>query len=262
MKTKFIITIVLSSILLFSCQNRSAKTSTTEPEIALNDLEKDFVKWWNYHSSEISLAKDFIALNEVADTVNKKDFLTKLTSGNYIVSKLESEDKNCVYKLYSLSPKADKSIKNTIINESLLSLEYYEMEGKNFPEFNFVDLNGNNFSNENLKGKRVVYKTWFVNCKACVEEFPELNELVEKNKNNKEIVFISLALDDEDKLVRFLKRKEFKYKIVPNQKELIVQKLNLTTFPTHIVVDKKGVIIKVVNKASELIDFLENNKNQ
>lgn len=260
MKTKYIFTTLLISIFLLSCQDKSVKASITEPKIDLNELENDFMKWWNYHSSEISLANDFIGLNEVSDTINKKDFLTKLTSGNYIVLKLESKDENILYKLYSLNLKSDKSIKNTIINESLINLKHYEMEGENFPEFNFVDLNGNNFSNENLKGKMVIYKTWFINCQACVAEFPELNELVKKNKNNKEIVFISLALDEKDKLDSFLKRKDFKYEIVPNQKELIVEKLNLTTYPTHIVVDKNGVIIKVVNKASEMIDFLENNK--
>ncbi|WP_432672157.1 TlpA family protein disulfide reductase [Flavobacterium sp. SM2513] len=262
MKTKYIITILLISIILFSCQDKSVKTSITEPKIDPNELENDFMKWWNYHSSEISLANNFIGLNEASDTINKKDFLTKLTSGNYIVLKLKSKDKNILYKLYQLNPKSDKSIKNTISIESLINLEHYKMEGERFPEFNFIDLNGNNFSNENLKGKMVIYKTWFINCKACVAEFPELNELVEKNKNNKEIVFISLALDEKDKLVSFLKRKDFKYEIVPNQKELIVKKLNLTIYPSHIVVDKNGVIIKVVNKASEMIDFLENNKKK
>lgn len=259
MKTKYIITILLISILLFSCQNKTEKNSITEPKVNLNELETDFMKWWNYHSSEISLANDFIGLNEISDTINKKDFLKKLTSGNYIVLKLESKDKNILYKLYSLNPNSDKSIKNIIINESLINLKHYEMEGENFPEFNFIDLNNNNFSNENLKGKMIIFKTWFINCQACVAEFPELNELVKKHKNNKEIVFISLALDEKEKLVSFLKRKDFKYEVIPSQKEFIVEKLNLTTYPTHIVVDRNGVIIKVVNKASEMIDFLDNN---
>jgi peroxiredoxin len=260
MKTKYIFITLLISVLLLSCQDKSVKTSITEPKVDLNELETDFIKWWNYHSNEISLTNEFIGLNEVSDTINKKDFLTKLTSGNYIVIKLESKDENNLYKLHTLNPKSNKSIKNTIINESFINLKHFDMEGVNFPEFNFMDLKGNNFSNENLKGKIVVFKTWFINCQACVEEFPELNDLVEKNKNNKEIVFISLAIDEKDKLVSFLKRKDFKYEIIPNQKDFIVKKLKLTAFPTHIVVDKNGVIIKVVNKSSELIDFLENNK--
>src|SRR5690606_15029725 len=97
--------------------------------------------------------------------------------------------------------------------------------------------NKNHYTNENTKGKTLILKTWFINCKACVAEFPELNEFVEKHKHRNDIVFVSLALDTKSELEDFLQKKYFEYEVVPNQEEFI-EKLNLQIYPTHIIVDK------------------------
>ena len=135
------------------------------------------------------------------------------------------------------------------------------MEGSQLPNFEFTDLNENTYTAENTKGKTLILKTWFINCKACVAEFPELNELVENYKNNNELIFLSLALDKKKELEKFLQKKDFKYQVIPNQREFIDKKLNLQVYPSHIIVDKNGTILKVVNNASEMIAYLKNETN-
>jgi len=270
MRTSILISLVILSILLFSCKEKvktekksiSEKVENFEPKIEFNEIESDFIKWWTYHSYNISLSSNFTGLNEQSDTIEKKLFLEKLTTGNYIPLKMKSNDKDNTYKLFKLDSNADKSIGSTIKNESLTNLKHFKMEGLPLPEFNFTDLNGNKYTNENTKGKSIILKTWFINCKACVAEFPELNEFVEKYKQRNDIIFLSLALDTKSELEQFLQQKEFDYNVVPNQKEFIDKKLNLQMYPTHIIVDKNGTIIKVVNKASEMISFLENENKQ
>ena len=131
------------------------------------------------------------------------------------------------------------------------------MEGTAFPAFDFVDLNGNRYNNANTKGKTIVLKTWFIGCAACVVEFPELNELVEHYEKREDIIFMSLALDDQQALKNFLEKKSFAYQVVANQKIFIGETLNLRNYPTHLIIDKNGIIRRVVNKASEMIEFLE-----
>jgi peroxiredoxin len=186
--------------------------------------------------------------------------LEALTSGNFIPLKLKPTYGIEQYKLYKLDHLTNKSIGNTIKNESLTNLKYYNMEGTEFPEFEFTDLNGNHYTNENTKGKITVIKTWFINCQACVAEFAELNEFVDKYKNSNDIIFVSLALDSKPKLEKFLQKKMLEYGVIPDQKEFIDKKLNLQIYPTHIVLDRNGTILKVVNKASEMISFLENDR--
>lgn len=260
MRTSKIIVILILSILLFSCKEKSEKVENLEPKVNFNETESDFTSWWAYHSYNISLSSDFTGLNENTDTLDKKQFLEKLITGNYIPLKLKSNDRLETYKLFRLDSSADKSIGSTIKNESLISLNHLKMEGLPLPEFEFTDLNGNIYTNINTKGKTIVLKTWFINCKACIAELPELNELVEKYKQSTDIVFLSLALDSKAELENFLQKKDFEYKIVPNQKEFIDKKLNLHMYPTHIIVDENGIVTKVVNKASEMISFLENEK--
>ena len=267
MRTFKIISTIILLITLFSCKEKdrkekqfvSEKIEILEPNIDFNELEADFMKWWTYYSYNISLSSNFTGLNETSDTIAKRQFLEKLITGNFIPLKIKSNSEIKIYKLFELDSNADKSIGTTIKNESLTSLKHFKMEGQQFPKFEFVDINGNLYTNENTKGKTIILKTWFINCKACVAEFPELNELVEKNKQRNDIIFVSLALDTKSELESFLQKKDFEYKVVPNQKEFI-EKLNLQIYPTHIIVDKNGKITKVVNKASEMIAFFEKEK--
>ena len=131
------------------------------------------------------------------------------------------------------------------------------MEGETFPKFDFTDLAGDYFTSENTTGKLTIFKTWFIGCKACVEEFPELNELVDRHKDENDITFISLALDAASELEMFLLKKPFQYKVVPEMGDFIEKTLGLQIYPSHIIVDKEGRIVKVVNKASEMISVLE-----
>lgn len=263
MKKHQIITILLLSTFVFSCNDKLKQNQSTEqienlePKINLNELETDFMKWWTYHSDNISLSSNFIGLNEQSDTIDKKQFLEKLSTSNYIPIKLKSDGGFETYKLFKLNSSANESIGSTMKNESLTNLKYYKMEGLSIGEFDFTDLNGFNYTNANTKGKTLILKTWFINCKPCVAEFPELNEFVERQINRNDIIFVSLALDSKAELESFLKKKYFEYKVVPNQDHFIEKKLNLQMYPTHIIVDKNGKILKVVNKASEMISFFE-----
>jgi peroxiredoxin len=265
MRTLKIISVIIISITLFSCKENNGnenqlapeKIEIIEPNINLNGLVTDFTKWWTYHTNNISLSSNFNGLNEKSDTIAKKQFLEKLITGNYIPLKIKSNTEFNTYKLFELDSNANRSIGKTIKNESLTNLKHIQMEGQIFPKFEFVDLNENHYTNENTKGKTMILKTWFINCKACIAEFPELNEFVENHKQKNDKIFVSLALDSRSELKDFLEKRDFKYEVVPNQKKFI-EKLNLQIYPTHIIVDENGRITKVVNKASEMIAFFKN----
>lgn len=267
MKRLQIIIILFLSILIFSCKEESKenqlseKDENLEPQVNTKELESDFIKWWTYYSNNINLSSKFVGLNEESEEIDKKQFLYQLSSGNFIPLTLEPKDGINLYKLHKLDSLANKGIASTIKSESFTELKHFNMEGTDFPKFDFIDLNDNHYTNENTKGKIIVFKTWFINCQACIAEFPELNELVEKYKNRNDIIFVSIAIDSKLKLEEFLQKKHFEYAVVSNQREYIEQTLNLQNYPTHIIVDNSGKIQKVANKATEIISFLENEKS-
>ena len=56
--------------------------------------------------------------------------------------------------------------------------------GMNAPVFSVKDIQGNKKSLNSLKGKIIILNFWFIECKPCVREMPELNNLVKKYKND------------------------------------------------------------------------------
>jgi thiol-disulfide isomerase/thioredoxin len=104
------------------------------------------------------------------------------------------------------------------------------------------DLEGNFYDLKELKGKVVVVNFWFINCPPCRLEIPDLNELVAQYRDNKEVVFLGIALDDKYRLEEFLRRMPFHYNIIENGRDLALSN-NVNAFPTHVVLDREGKIL-------------------
>jgi thiol-disulfide isomerase/thioredoxin len=215
--------------------------------------------WYNYDYYNIHLAQDFIALNTNSTVLSKTQFLNKLITGKFLALKTAIENNIPTYKLFKLNSK-HSDIASIIIQSASSEISNYKMEGKKLPNFNFTDLNGNIYNGATTKGKIIILKCWFIHCKVCVQEFPELNELVNKNNKDKNIIFLSLASDNKYDLIDFLKKKPFNYAVVPNSDKYMSQSLGVQQYPTHLFVDKNGVIQKVVNSADDLIAFLQKTK--
>lgn len=229
-----------------------------QPNVDVKNLVKDQATWWHYHTfKKIELSSDFIATDDEAKPISKDAFLSKLTTGAYIPIKVNSKDSLEHYQLYKLDETADKGISKTIQYISTNAYKNFKMGGKAFPKYRFTDLNGNEYTNENTKGKILVIKCWFIGCKACVAEFPELNELVTKYQNRKDVAFVSLAWDKPEPLSAFLLKNPFRYAVVANQTQFMSDVLGISSYPTHIVVDKEGTIRKVVTDADKMIEALE-----
>lgn len=256
---KKIFSFLLITLVLVSC---SGQTQYGNPEIDPVAIQSKFMDWWTYQSKNIMLSRDFIALDATSKEISKDVFLNELTQGNYIPIRLQSEDSLVYYKLFKIEPNADSSIRATIVAESIEEYEHFKIEGTPFPKFNFTDLEGNTISNESVKGKIVVIKCWYIHCTACVKEFPAVNKLVDKYKDRNDIVFVSLAEDTPQQLKAFLTRKPLSYAVVPNMKNYMNETLHLNAFPTHFILDKNGMISKVLLNNESLEWALEKETKQ
>ncbi|MCR9253874.1 MAG: TlpA family protein disulfide reductase [bacterium] len=124
------------------------------------------------------------------------------------------------------------------------------LKGKKMSDFELPGLDGNMVSSESMEGKIVVYNFWFTSCRPCIEELPQLNELVEKYGDR--ITFVAPTFNDKAMVDKFLKRREFKYQILTDGNDLS-KEMNITSYPTHLVVDEKGIIRKVFIGANQFI---------
>ena len=86
--------------------------------------------------------------------------MQSLTTVNYIPVKLTSKDTSKIYyKLFPINKTPGNKITETIKSSSTSEYAHFKLEGQYFPTFNFTDLNGIQYTNENTKGKYVVLNT-------------------------------------------------------------------------------------------------------
>lgn len=241
--------------LIFTCS--FGQTEFGKPEVNSIQIQKTFSDWSLYQNKNIMLSRDFTALDLNSKEISKEVFLTQLTNDNYIPIRLKSDNGIYYYKLFKILPNSDSSIKATINQIAFDALKNFKMEGTPFPKFSFKDLNGNVASNESMKGKIIVIKCWYIHCAPCIKEFPQVNQLVEKYKDRKDILFISLAEDSPEQLKAFLIKKTLLYSVIPNMKKYMNEALDLNSFPTHFIINKEGLIAKVLPNFESLEVALE-----
>ena len=103
-------------------------------------------------------------------------------------------------------------------------------------------MHGTKYQLKQLIGKVVVLNFWFINCPPCRQEIPDLNDMVDSYKDNKDVVFIAIALDQRYDLEQFLKTSPYHYNIIDNGR-YIASQYGVTLYPTHVVIDRTGKVL-------------------
>lgn len=241
--------LILCLSLTFICCN-GAKYG--EPVKAPDYLLSSFNNFWNYWNEDVKLSRDFTAFDENEKTISKDIFLERLSIGGYLPLRLKSNDLSDYYKLYKLNDQVNENIATTIQTCVNIRIQNNKMIGKPLPGFNFTDLIGKLYNEETCKGKIVVLNFWFIQCTSCVAEMPALNKLVNLYKNRNDIVFTGLAADSPDKLKTFLEKTAFNYAIVPDMQNYLTDTLHINSYPTQVIINKKGMVVKVPEDYKEL----------
>ncbi|RZK26502.1 MAG: TlpA family protein disulfide reductase [Flavobacterium sp.] len=252
-KRSHLLLFLLPVYLLQSCDEPAIGEPVYSAEMILKDEETTL----NYLRGTVTLSDDFSGYDELEKQISKKDFLTGLTTGEYLPMLLKSKTGGKVYKLHKIHGPISDYCKDYIVFESKKTLKYYLMEGKKVANYNFVDLNGKIYNEITMRGKIVVLKFWFLGCINCIQEMPEMNKIVRKYQGNDEVVFLSLAFDKPEALNNFLKKTTFLYATVPDQKHYITEVLDIQLFSSHMLIDKKGKIVKVVSEYPEIEKSLD-----
>ena len=123
------------------------------------------------------------------------------------------------------------------------------MAGQPSPLFvNYQNVNGGTNSLSDFLGKYVYIDIWATWCGPCIAEIPFLKE-VEKKYHNKNIVFISLSVDDQrsfDKWKTFVKNKELGgVQLIADKarRSDFIDKYQIEGIPRFILIDPKGKIV-------------------
>lgn len=112
------------------------------------------------------------------------------------------------------------------------------------------------FKSKDYQGKTLVLNFWASWCIACIQEMPELNSLMEKNKRD-DIIFIGInAGDTTVQIKKSLRKHKFNFLILEDSTKEISKKLGVSELPRTLVISPNGEVVYSHSKPPKSIYFL------
>ncbi len=114
--------------------------------------------------------------------------------------------------------------------------------GQPAPRFRARTTTGEQFNNDSIKGKVVLFEFWTTWCKYCEEE-AELVDDIAKEFKNKNLIVLAVNVLEPDKTVKtYLTQHPRTVPIVLTKDTNLAAMYNAQVYPIYVVVDKEGNI--------------------
>ncbi|TAH09150.1 MAG: hypothetical protein EAZ12_06860 [Sphingobacteriia bacterium] len=116
--------------------------------------------------------------------------------------------------------------------------------GDKAKDFILTDFTGNKVSLSAFKNKVIYLDFWATWCGPCIQNRPYLDSMIHLFKDNKDLVVLSISIDDDkDQWMAYLKKKNiYKYEYIVDRNNL--QDYHIVSIPRMILIDKA---FKIVN---------------
>ena len=115
--------------------------------------------------------------------------------------------------------------------------------GKRAPIITGVDQNGNEFSTEQFRGNYVYIDVWATWCSSCVEKIRKMYSLQEEYKDNTQIKFLFISIDqDLEKWKKYISKLPDKVLQINSNWSRLQQDYMLQGIPRYILIDPEGNI--------------------
>jgi thiol-disulfide isomerase/thioredoxin len=132
-----------------------------------------------------------------------------------------------------------------------------DREPKPLPHFNFVDVNGRPIASEAYKGKILIVNFWATWCGPCRAEFPQLQLLYEKYKDDPHVAILAVATDETatptTSITSYIDKNKFTFPVARSGEYSTENHIN--TIPLTWWVDPGGnIIYRKVGSTEDLVD--------
>jgi len=125
------------------------------------------------------------------------------------------------------------------------------------PEFDLTDLQGRRWSHADLKGKVTLINFWATWCGPCRQELPYVQKLREQLKDRKDVLVLTLNIDEEVGMVEpFMKENKYTFPVLLGQAYASGQGVN--SIPRNWIVSLDGkVMFEGIGFANDGEEFIK-----
>ena len=172
----------------------------------------------------------------------------------------------CTPKMINLKSTIEKNCYESNLKNEILNLyKQYKLVtiGEKAPNSTFYTLENEPVSISSYKGKLVIIDVWATWCSSCIKKMPEYMELKDKYKNNKDIIFLAVSIDQEEKTDLWKKTIENKDMhsltnlIAPGNKSSFSSDYFITGVPRYIIISKESEIINAYTSLDNIEQIIE-----
>lgn len=111
--------------------------------------------------------------------------------------------------------------------------------GDKAPALTITNWIQNEPATKSLKGKLLVVDFWATWCAPCLGSVPHFNELIEANKKNNKLVFLSISDEKESKIRKLLPKVHFSSAVVADSTGKTFADYGIQTIPYCVLIDDK-----------------------
>ena len=175
-----------------------------------------------------------------------------------------------IYKQLNLpEDEFNKLQKNWVIltkqkTAKIIKAKYGRVEA---PGFTMKNIFGDNVSLSSFKNKIVVLDFWATWCGPCKASFPVMQEIVNKYKDDKEVVFLFIDVHEnmeflkiKNTVAKFLKDNNYSFNVLFDVRDKVINAYKVEGIPTKFVIDKQGNIVYMGDSSNIAVE-IENAKD-
>ena len=140
-----------------------------------------------------------------------------------------------------LSRKSGKRVMTATANKPLNI-----KEGDSIGSFSVTDWDGNVWTDRNTLGKPLVLNFWYTGCGPCIREMPELSTWTDICPD---VNYLAVTWERAADARKIVESRHFRFVQVTDEMGLF-RKFNVGPMPLTVVVDKDGIIRKIVEGSS------------
>jgi peroxiredoxin len=172
--------------------------------------------------------------------ISTDKFNQLLAEGLYLSEQIERTDRSEEVHLISIKEHAKK------------------LEAQPLPNFELLNLSGVKYTHKSLIGKVTILSFWFTASHISTTDIIALNNLAKKYSDKDDCLWLAAALDNPTNLSRFLRGRNWdsEFEFAADQESLAL-KFGILTYPTHLVIDQQGNIVKAITHQSKTVEVVD-----